>query len=220
GKVRRFIPSLIHGGVDRYLVYMVFFDDEERERLYLPEMRRLSRAYDARGFLRRLFDSCRSNDEIARLLFTDIHSYLPDDLLVKVDIAAMANSLEGRSPFLDHRLVEFAASLPTDWKLRGRKSKYILKDACSDLLPPRIQKRGKMGFGVPIGGWFRGELKEYLRDVLLDPVSLSRGYFDPERVRALVDAHQKGITDHAPRLWALLVLELWHRAFVDRGGLP
>jgi asparagine synthase (glutamine-hydrolysing) len=220
GKVRRFIPSLVHEGPDRYLNYMVYFDDEEREQLYLPEMRRLSHAYNARGFLQRLFASCRSNDEIARLLFTDIHSYLPDDLLVKVDIAAMANSLEGRSPFLDHRLVEFAAALPTEWKLRGRKSKYILKDTFSDLLPPTILRRGKMGFGVPIAGWFRGELKEYPREILLDHVSLSRGYFDPARVRGLVDAHQEGITDHAPRLWALLVLELWHRAFIDRGGLP
>lgn len=220
GRVRRFMPSIIHEGPDRYLIYMVFFDNEEKEQLYLPEMRRLSRRHDAKGFLDRIYKSCRSDDDVARLLFTDIHSYLPDDLLVKVDIATMANSLEGRSPFLDHHLVEFAAALPTEWKLRGRKSKYILKDACADLLPPRILHRGKMGFGVPISGWFRGELKGYLRDVLLDPVSLSRGYFDPARVRALVDAHQKGITDHAPRLWALLVLELWHRAFIDRGGLP
>ena len=168
----------------------------------------------------RLFRSCRSEDEIARLLFVDLHSYLPDDLLVKVDIATMATSLEARSPFLDHRVVEFAASLPSAWKLRGRKSKYILKETFSDLLPPRILHRGKMGFGVPIGGWFRGELREYLREIILDPSSLSRGYFDPARVRELVDAHQKGITDHAPRLWALLVLELWHRAFIDRGGLP
>lgn len=214
------MPSIIHEGIDRYLIYMVFFDDEEKEQLYLPEMRRLGRGHDAKGFLDRLYKSCRAGDDVARLLFTDLHSYLPDDLLVKVDIATMANSLEGRSPFLDHHLVEFAAALPTGWKLRGGKSKYILKDAFSDLLPPRILKRGKMGFGVPIAGWFRGELKGYLRDILLDPVSLSRGYFDPARVRTLVDAHQKGTADHAPRLWALLVLELWHRAFIDRGGSP
>jgi len=220
GKVRRFMPSLIHGGPDRYLTYMVFFDEEEKEQLYLPEMRRLSHGYDAKRFLDRLFKSCRSDDDIARLLFVDLHSYLPDDILVKVDIATMANSLEGRSPFLDHHVVEFAAALPTAWKLRGRKSKYILKDTFSDLLPSPILRRGKMGFGVPIGGWFRGELREYLREVILDPVSLSRGYFDPARVRDLVESHQKGITDHSFRLWALLVLELWHRAFIDRGGLP
>ena len=220
GKVRRFMPSLICDGADRYMIYMVFFDDEEKEQLYLPEMRTLSHRYDARGVLERLFRSCRSDDEIARLLFVDLHSYLPDDLLVKVDIATMANSLEARSPFLDHHLVEFAAALPTGWKLRGRKSKYILKDTFSDLLPHAILHRGKMGFGVPIGGWFRGELREYLREIILDPSSLSRGYFDPGRVRELVEEHQKGITDHAPRLWALLVLELWHREFIDRGGLP
>jgi asparagine synthase (glutamine-hydrolysing) len=218
GKVRRFMPSLICDGPDRYLTYMVFFDDEEKEQLYLPGMRALSHGYDARGFLVRLFRSCRSEDEIARLLFVDLHSYLPDDLLVKVDIATMATSLEARSPFLDHRVVEFAASLPSAWKLRGATGKYILKDTFSDLLPRGIQRRGKMGFGVPIGRWFREELREYLRSVILDPRSLSRGYFSPSHVGGLVAEHQAGKADHSHRLWALLVLELWHREVME--GVP
>jgi asparagine synthase (glutamine-hydrolysing) len=178
-------------------------------------MRGMMTSWDAAGYLRRIYESCRSGDEIAKVLCLDLHSYLPEDLLVKVDIATMAVSLEARSPFLDHRVVEFAASLPSRWKLRGRTSKYILKDVFGDLLPGDILRRGKMGFGVPIGRWFREELRGYLREVLLDPASLSRGYFDAARVRELVDEHQEGIRNHAPRLWALLMLELWHREFID-----
>jgi asparagine synthase (glutamine-hydrolysing) len=214
-KAKRFLPSLAFDGANRYLIYMVFFNDEERMRLYGPQMRGMMTSWDAAGYLRRIYESCRSGDEIAKVLCLDLHSYLPEDLLVKVDIATMAVSLEARSPFLDHRVVEFAASLPSRWKLRGRTSKYILKDVFGDLLPGDILRRGKMGFGVPIGRWFREELRGYLREVLLDPASLSRGYFDAARVRELVDEHQEGIRNHAPRLWALLMLELWHREFID-----
>lgn len=221
-RARRFSESLGLDGPARYLSYVAYFGQEERARLYAPRMRELSRRLDALGYIRRLYEACRMDDETARLLCTDIHSYLPGDLLVKVDIATMAVSLEARSPFLDHRVVEFAAALPMRWKLRGGEGKRILKETFADLLPPEILRRGKQGFGVPISRWFRRELREYLREVLLDPSSLARGYFDPARVRGLVDDHQRGRREHAYRLWALLALELWHRQFIDvaplRGG--
>lgn len=216
-RVRRFLPSLGADGAGRYLVYMVLFGDDERMRLYGPAMREAARRFDAAGYLRRLYDAHGPGDDVARLLYVDLHSYLPEDLLVKVDIASMAHSLEARSPFLDHELVRFAASIPSKWKLRGGTGKYILKDAFADLLPPDIRRRGKMGFGVPLGRWFRGALRERLREVVLDPAALSRGYFDPARVRELVEEHAGGARDHSPRLWALLVLELWHREFIDGG---
>ena len=121
-------------------------------------------------------------------------TYLPGDLLVKVDLASMAHSLECRGPFLDHRVVELAAAMPLDRKLRLRsgRSKVVLKQAFADLLPPAIKTRSKMGFGVPIGRWFRDELKDELRDVLLDPVCLGRGLFRPEAIENLVAEHVEG----------------------------
>lgn len=217
-RARRFAESFGLTGPARYLRYIAYFGEEEKARLYAPRFREAAGAFDAPGQIRRLYEACRMDDETARLLFTDLHSYLPGDLLVKVDIATMAVSLEARSPFLDHRVVEFAAALPTRWKLRGGEGKRILRDACADLLPGEILRRGKRGFGVPISRWFRTDLRGYLREILLDPSSLGRGYFDPARVRELVDHHQRGFRDHSYRLWALLALELWHREFIDGGG--
>ena len=139
-------------------------------------------------------------------MVADLLTYLPGDLLVKVDLASMAHSLECRGPFLDHRVVELAAAMPLDRKLRLRsgRSKVVLKQAFADLLPPAIRTRAKMGFGVPIGRWFRDELKDELRGVLLDPVCLGRGLFRPEAIRDLIDEHVDGSRDHSFRLWALL----------------
>ena len=146
-------------------------------------------------------------------MVADILTYLPGDLLVKVDLASMAHSLECRGPFLDHRVVELAAAMPIDRKigLRSGRSKVVLKQAFADLLPPAIKTRSKMGFGVPISRWFRDELKDELRGVLLDPVCLDRGLFRPETIRELIDEHIEGKREHSFRLWALLMLELWFR---------
>ena len=129
----------------------------------------------------------------------------------------MAHSLECRGPFLDHRVVELALAMPLRRKLRlrGGRSKVVLKRAFADLLPPAIRSRPKMGFGVPIDRWFRGELKDELRAVLLDPVALGRGWFSPEEVARLIDEHVASQRDHAYKLWALLMLELWARRYLD-----
>jgi asparagine synthase (glutamine-hydrolysing) len=125
----------------------------------------------------------------------------------------MAHSLECRAPFLDHRVVELAAALPVDRKLRFRpgRSKVVLKRAFAQFLPPQIRTRPKMGFGVPLGRWFRNELKAEIRDVLLDPSSLGRGLFQPDSIRSLIAEHSEGRREHGHRLWALLMLELWFR---------
>ncbi len=145
----------------------------------------------------------------------DVASYLPDDLLVKVDIATMANSLEGRSPFLDYRIAEFAARLPLDLKIRGGRSKYLLKRAMERRIPLAILNRKKSGFGVPLARWFRGELRPMTQEVLLSDRAIARGYFQPDAIHRMVDEHVEGRADYAPRLWALLILELWHQAFID-----
>jgi asparagine synthase (glutamine-hydrolysing) len=137
--------------------------------------------------------------------------------MTKVDIATMANSLEGRSPFLDHELMELVFRMPGDWKLKGLKGhKWILKQAFKDALPPSIQKRKKMGFGIPLGPWFRGQLKDYWRDLVLSPRALARDYFNEAALRSIWDEHQSGRRDHGYRMWALLMLELWHRECLEK----
>ena len=161
-------------------------------------------------------------DPITRAMISDVVTYLPGDLLVKVDLASMAHSLECRGPFLDHRVVELAMAMPLDRKLQLRpgRSKVILKQAFSDLLPPAIKTRAKMGFGVPISRWFRKELKSELEEVLLDPVCLNRGIFRPAAIEKLVAEHCHGRREHSHRLWALLMLELWFRQYIDSSTLP
>ena len=141
----------------------------------------------------------------------DLITYLPCDLMTKVDIASMAHSLECRQPFLDHRVVEFAASLPIAWKLRGRRGKRILRKAFSHFLPESIWKRSKMGFGVPLEDWFRHQLQPLVRDTLLDPQARTAPLFRPDAITYLLDQHSSGTFNHGARLWSLLFLELWMR---------
>jgi asparagine synthase (glutamine-hydrolysing) len=148
-------------------------------------------------------------------LLTDIMTYLPNDLLVKVDIATMANSLEARSPFLDHHVIEFAASLPEKYKLRGLTTKYLLKRVLKKLLPAENLGRRKMGFGEPIGHWFRGKLQSFLRENILSQSAIKRGLFKPDEVKRLVDLHTRSERDYSHQLWTLLMLELWFQRFID-----
>ncbi len=150
----------------------------------------------------------------------DVNHYLPDCLLVKVDIATMAHGLEGRSPLLDHRLVEFAATLPSTFKVRGTTTKYIFKRAVRDLVPRTALERPKHGFSVPLHRWFRNELRELTQDLLLDGRLAARGYFHPAVVRRLVDEHVTGVAGWQAQLWTLLMLESWHRMFVDARPTP
>lgn len=154
-------------------------------------------------------------DFLDKTFYFDIAVALPDDLTMKMDIASMANSLETRAPYLDHRLMEFAAQIPPHIKLKRMRTKYLLRKALSGLVPSEILRRGKKGFGVPIGSWFRHELKDLAYDILLDPRSVQRGYFDMGFVKKMLDEHISGKIDHGYRIWALLNLELWHRMFID-----
>jgi asparagine synthase (glutamine-hydrolysing) len=128
---------------------------------------------------------------------------------------SMAKSLELRVPFLDYRLIEYAATIPSRYKLRGSTSKYILKQMLKDVLPPWVLQRSKMGFPTPLAFMFRKELTSYVQSVLLDPATERRGYFNQAAVRQLIDEHVSGRDDHHSALWRLLVLEEWHRQFID-----
>jgi asparagine synthase (glutamine-hydrolysing) len=148
---------------------------------------------------------------IAALQLLDVETYLPGDLLLKADIASMAHSLELRSPFLDHEVVELGLALPDSLKVSGRTGKVALRRAFSAELPPEVAERGKTGFGVPLGRWFRSDLRELARDLLPN----DRGWFRPDTVSRLLDEHESGTADHGHRLWCLLMLELWVREHVE-----
>ncbi len=153
-------------------------------------------------------------DAVTAFSLADLITYLPCDLMTKVDIASMAHGLECRQPFLDYRVVELAARMPIGLKFRRGLGKRILRETFADLLPDDIQRRPKMGFGVPLDHWFRHELKDFSREVLLDPKTLERPYFRPAAVRQLLDEHQACRFNHGYRLWSLLFFELWHREWM------
>jgi len=214
-KVRRFLRAASLPPVERYLRWVSVINPEEKEGLYAEEFRRRVAGRDVGEHLRPWFARANGAGVVDAALLADTMTYLPNDLLVKVDIASMAVSLEARSPFLDHHVIEFAASLPEKLKLRGLTTKYILKKTLQKLLPSENLTRGKMGFGVPIGHWFRGQMQGFLRENLLSERASRRGLFRPEAVRRMVELHTRGERDHAHQLWALLMLELWFQRFID-----
>jgi asparagine synthase (glutamine-hydrolysing) len=216
-QARRFLEVAGQPAPQRYLRWIGYFSAESKAALYSSEFQERLAGYQAESWLFRMWDQivAAGLDPLDRMLALDVESYLPYDLLVKMDIATMANSLEARSPFLDHEVMEFCARLPTGYKLRGMRLKHLLKRAGEQLLPPETLARRKMGFGVPIGNWMRGELRSWVEDLLLSPRALKRGYFQPEALRQFVWAHLDGRQDQSFQLWALLWLELWHQEFVD-----
>ena len=171
---------------------------------------------DTGDFLDSVYNECPDRDFVTQTTCADVNSYLPCDLLTKVDIASMSVGLECRGPFLDHKVVELAAQMPIELKQNSRGGKRILIETFADLLPDSIQTRKKMGFGVPLDHWFRTELKPLLHDVLLGETTRSRGIFDSATVQSLIEQHTSGQWDHAYRLWSLLCCELWFRTFVDQ----
>jgi asparagine synthase (glutamine-hydrolysing) len=216
-QVRRFLEVAGWPWTERYVHWMSYFALSQRQQLYGKEMLCQLNGHCAESWLADLVSRHTGTHgrTVNALLATDLDSYLPNDLLVKMDIAAMANSVEGRSPFLDHKVVEYCARLPVRCKIRGATRKYLLRKIASDLVPrPNIQRR-KMGFGIPLGEWMRSEHKGFLEDVLLGCHARRRGLFQPEGVRRLLNEHITGIQNHAQRLWALVWLELWFRTFID-----
>lgn len=219
-RLKRFLDALGEEPQRRYLNWINIFDHSRRREIYSDSMIEQLGDADAASFLENAYTECPSRDFVTQTTCADVLTYLPCDILTKVDIASMAYGLECRSPFLDHNVVELAARMPLKFKRKGKQGKQILLDTFGDLLPASIQNRPKMGFGVPLDSWFRNELKPLLFDVLLDQKSLDRGWFRPEVVRKLVDEHVTARWDHSYRLWNLLILELWQQTFVDATTIP
>ena len=215
GKAKRFIAAASLSPIERYLRWISSFDEEAKQNLYTEDFRAETASFRTAGFIEPWFAKANGAGIVDAALLTDTMTYLPNDLLVKMDIASMTVSLEARSPFLDHHLMEFAASLPEKMKLRRLTTKHLLKKVLKEIVPGENLTRRKMGFGVPIGYWFRSSMQTFLRETLLSDKALRRGLFKPERVRAIVDEHVDHKADHSHRLWSLLMLELWFERFID-----
>ena len=196
----------------RYALTIASFTDCDKVNGY-GETMRVQRERSAFDFFEAYF--AETDNLVAGASWADLHTYLPDDLMVKVDVASMAHGLETRSPLLDHVLMEWAAGIPEHVKMAGGVSKALLKSAMKPYLPTELLYRPKMGFGLPVDHWFRHELKELAYDVLLSQSARERGVFRPSYVKVLLDEHSSRTRDHHPRLWALLMLELWFRMWID-----
>ncbi len=218
-RARKFLAaSMMQDPARRYLSTVSYFGPDEKQGLFSQAFENALGADLRYGekYITGLYKIPEGQDLQNVLSYVDFHSYLPECLMTKMDIASMANSLEARSPFLDHKVIEFAFSLPEHLKLKGvNGTKWILKETFKDMLPKQIYSRGKIGFGIPLGPWFRGELKEYWAGTCLSAKALGRGYFNKEHLFRLWDEHQSGARDHGYKLWALLMLELWHKEFAD-----
>jgi asparagine synthase (glutamine-hydrolysing) len=214
-RLRRFLEAVPLTRERRYATWMLHFDAAQKRALCTPDFLAAA-GTDSEALIERWFHESDAADFVDATLDADVHTYLPDDLLVKVDIATMAHGLEARSPFLDHELMEFAASLPVGLKLHGRTQKYLLRQLARPLVPASVIDRPKQGFGVPIDVWFRRELRDLAHDVLLGRSARQRGYFRHEVVERLLAEHVAGTRAWHAQLWNLLMFELWHQTFVDR----
>ena len=214
-RVQRFLGALEQPPQQRYAQWMLHFDSSLKTELMTPEFSQAAAAADPVGWLTSWYEQSDAPDFVDATLDVDVNSYLPDDLLVKVDIASMAHGLEARSPFLDHELMEFVASLPSSLKLNGSTQKYLLRQAAASLLPAEILTRPKQGFGVPLDVWFRADLRDFTRDLLLSREARARGYFQPAVIERLIAEHVVGTRNWHPQLWNLVMFESWHRQFVD-----
>lgn len=200
----------------RYVDSISYFDEELKRHLLSSCVRGSLNGRDSSDAFRRLLAEPQSSERLDHLLYLDSKTYLPGDILTKVDRMSMAHSIEAREPLLDHKLIEFVQSVPASLKLRGSVSKHILKSAVRGLIPDEIVDRHKQGFGVPIRSWFNNELRELLYDALTDSRTRQRGYFNQKAVEEILDEHRRLRRDNSTHLWGLLTLELWHRAFIDR----
>jgi asparagine synthase (glutamine-hydrolysing) len=215
-RVRKFSDSLNEKYSKRYVNYICYFDNNAKKSLYSDNFARLTESINSNDIVSKYFEYAKTPDALDQTLFTDISTYLPEDLLVKVDIASMANSLEARSPFLDHELLELTAKMPNSLKLKGfNDKKYILKQALRGLVPDEVMFRPKMGFVVPLDSWFKGDLSAYVEKILLSKKALSRNLFNKEYIAHLLTEHKQIKMNHSSRIWAMLSLELWFREYFD-----
>jgi len=217
-KGKNFLRHVAQDPAGRYLDSIAQFHGDERAALYTPDVR-AQLGGGAEAALSRHFDRFAALPHDSRMMRFDFETYLPEDVLTKVDRMSMAHSIESRVPLLDNQVIDFAATLPARFKIKNGRRKHVLKETLRTLLPDGILNRRKQGFGVPLGTWFRGGLTDLFSDVLESPRTRQRGYFEPAFVSRLLREHLSNERDHTLRLWQLLVFELWHRHYLDTAGV-
>ncbi len=213
---RNFLRHVGRSERGRYLDAIRYFASDEKPALLSPELRATLGGTDPERRLARHFERYAALPWASQMMRFDLDTYLPDDVLTKVDRMSMAHSIESRVPLLDNDVIDFANALPATFKIRHGRRKHILKEVAAPLLPDGIIDRPKQGFGVPLGAWFRGALGDLFADTLLSPTARQRGYFEPRFVSTLVQEHLSGRRDHTLRLWQLVIFERWHRQYLDR----
>jgi asparagine synthase (glutamine-hydrolysing) len=212
-KAKRFVEGALLSPVEGHYWWKVIFTEEAKAELYANGKNGHA---DPLRLYRQAYEQCSAAEVLTKLQHIDVKIYLPDDILVKADRMSMANSLEARVPFLDHRLVEFASSLPPHLKLRSLAKKYILKRTMSRYLPPQILKGKKLGFNVPIPIWLRRELRDFVHDVLSAQRVKNAGFFRPAAVSALIRDHEEMRKDYSRNIWSLLIFGLWYDEYINR----
>ena len=213
---RNFLYNVALDPIDRYIDNISIFTKLNRRLLYSEGLlERLQHGESAATMYRDYASSVTTGEPVDPLLYLDSKTYLPGDILTKVDRMSMAVSLEARVPLLDHELIEFVTRMPASLKMRGGESKYIFKQAIKGLIPDEILTRPKQGFGVPIGAWINDQLRERMHDTLRDSLTRERGYFRSGYIDVLLAEHERGRRDHSQALWTILIFELWCRAFID-----
>jgi len=217
-KARRLASGLALDAPGRYARYISWFDAAQRASIYAPEFAARLGA-GAEAVIGAAWARTSGADVVDQMLEVDASTYLVDDLIAKVDIATMAHGLEARSPLLDHQLMELAATIPAGLKVRGQQKKWILREALRGWLPDDLLDRPKQGFSVPLSSWLRGDLRTWARDILLDREAVERGYFRRGAVEGLLQRHAAGADEDASRIWALVMLELWHQEFTVRPSM-
>ncbi len=214
---KNFLYNASLDAVDRYIDSVSYFNDLRKKSLYSNSFQ--SKLNGNSGAATKLFQNFASDvstgNPIDNLLYLDSKTYLPSDILTKVDRMTMATSLEARVPLLDQELIEFVQTIPSELKLKNLETKYIFKKAMEGIVPNDILYREKQGFGVPINEWINSQLKQRIRETLLEKRTIERGYFEKSYIQTLLDEHEKNRRDHSHFLWILLMLELWHRQYVD-----
>jgi len=218
-KGKNFLRHVARDPQGRYLDSVTFYHADERRSLLSASSRAALGGWESERYFRLPFGRLSGLPFAEQMMAFDFETYLPDDCLTKVDRMSMAHSIESRVPLLDQCVVDFAASLPAGLKIRDGVRKYLLKQLAYRLVPRQLLDRPKQGFGVPIGHWFRGSLREAFGDILASPTARQRGYFDYRFVDRILTEHLNGKRDHALRLWQLLVFEQWHRHYVDAGAI-
>lgn len=212
-RAKTLLTNISHDPVFAYFNTMSYFSPAMKENIFSRDMKNELKGYDSIEVFRRHYGRCNSKDPLTRTQYVDFKTYLVDDILTKVDRSSMANSLEVRVPLLDHKFVELVASIPSHLKLKGKKSKYILKKAASRILPNTILNRKKMGFSIPVGNCMKNELKPLVYESLLGKECKERSLFNDKYIKWMWKQHLSGLRDFTRPLWCLLSFELWAKKF-------